>query len=143
MAARKLHYAAALLEPLARVLSGRLQQTIACLVSGEICDDQRLIDERCQQIEDVAFLDSVAGTDRHSRVEREAPRKQCKALEQQAGLCGKQVIAPIDRRAHRLVTRQDRLVAARQHAKDAVETPCKLVRRKHGDARRRKLDRER
>ena len=71
------------------------------------------------------------------------PTKIANAPEDLLLLLGKQVVAPIDQRAHRLLARQRGAAAAGQHAKTLVEFLRQLSGRENLYPRRRQLDRQR
>ncbi len=131
-------------QPLAGVLAQRLQESIAHhAVAVILSDHQRGADQALKQVEHVVPLDAVATRDRLGVLERPATGKHRQPVEQAALGVRQQVVAPIERRLQRALTRQGTTTTARQQPKPSVESCRKLPHRKRLDPPRRQLQGER
>src|SRR5450759_5301084 len=89
-----------------RVLAYGLQQPVASRPLSILDEYQRLIDERAEQVEHRVALEPVTGGHLLGQVERPATGEHREAAQQRAPVLAQQLIAPVDRRAQRLLTRQ-------------------------------------
>src|SRR6185312_13986607 len=85
-------------QPLPAVLAQRLQQPVAGAAAGAIDLDERLLDERAEQVQGRNLVDPPAA-DLLGGGERETTREHGKSSKEQALRFGQQVVAPVDRGA--------------------------------------------
>jgi hypothetical protein len=51
-------------QPLGRIGARRLEQSIPHVIAGGLRENERLVDERCEEVEHIQFLDTFAARDR-------------------------------------------------------------------------------
>ena len=125
------------------VLADRLEQAVARLAAGAVGDDERLLDQRRDEIEDRLGLERVGGGYGLGGIEREAAREDGQPAQQRPLGLGEEVVAPVDQRAQRLLAAQRGARAAGEQAEAVAEAVGDLLGRQHRDAGGRQLDRER
>ena len=111
-------------EALGRVLADRVEQAQA-LVLG---DHERLVDQARRQAGDAPALDRAAGAHVLGGVERERAREHRQAPEQQALLAVEQLVAPVDRRAQRLLAGERRAAAVAEDVEAVAQARGELRR---------------
>ena len=87
------------------VVSSRLEQPIAAFAAAEIGLNQRLLDERQQEISDRSRWRFLAGSDGDDRGERGAAEENRQAGDQRLLRLAEQPVTPVDQRMQRLLTR--------------------------------------
>ena len=123
------------------VLTHRLEHPVARRFGVDL--DERFVDQGGHEVEHVVRGDRAAGGHRFGRVEREAAGECCQPREH--GLLGgiEQVVAPVDQRAQRLLSRQARPGAAREELEAVVQTLGDRFDRQRAHASGGELQRER
>src|SRR5215831_9355128 len=92
------------LQVLVGVLADGLEKPVPHGSTGACArQDERLVDEPCEQVQDVAARKLLATTDGLRGVERPATREDGQAVEQPLLSRAQQVVAPVNRRAQSLV----------------------------------------
>src|SRR5205085_6467511 len=84
-------------ELLRRKLPYRFEQAIARFRRGAIADDERLVDERGEEIEDRVAREEIIGADRLGGVECEVGMEDCEAAKEELFLFAEQAKTPVDR----------------------------------------------
>ena len=128
---------------LARVLSERLQKQIARLGAIDIGQQERLVYQRRQKVDHVGLRDVVARADGVRGGQRTSAGKYRELLEHTLFARGEQIVTPIDRRSHRLLSRQRRALPSGQNDKAMVEPVRNHLNRKYVNSRGGKFNRER
>ena len=95
----------ALHELLQRVLARGLEQPITLFRTFDLGNDERLADEQKEQIEQRPRFDIRVGADLAYGVEGPAAGKDAGTSEDCLFFSAQQVVAPVDERAHGLLTR--------------------------------------
>ena len=116
--------------PLVAVLPDRLQQPIPGDRSpgvGGLDEDHGLVHELRQEVERLSGVELGSGADALDRLEREPACEHRQAAEQRLLRLREQVVAPVERRAQRLLARLRRPAASRQEAEPIVEPLRDLV----------------
>src|SRR5438067_6692921 len=121
-----------LVKPLDRVLADRLQHPEAVALADA---NQALVDERLERVK-------ICVADCFRRLERAAAREDGEPSEELLLVLGQQLVAPLDRRAQRLLARVDG-AAGLEQIQPLREPLDELFGREDSDARRRQLERER
>ena len=133
-------------EPLACVLPDRLEHAVTDTILATRTvghDQQRPIGEALQQIQHRERADGIGARDDLGRVEREATGEHRKTREQASLGIGQQLVAPVDRRAERLLARDSGARTTGEEPEAVIEAVEDLLRAQHASARGRELDRER
>ena len=132
------------LESLAAVLAQSLQDGIARpLACRQVRDRERLVDQPRQQVEHGLVAREVGPADRFARVEVEAVSEDAQPPEEHPLGLAKEVVAPVDRRAERPLTRQGRAAPAGQDPEAVLEAGEEVVESEDVDPGGRELDRQR
>ena len=130
---------AARLEPLERVGADRLQHREARLAVGLLLlAEQAVVDQRRE-----AGQDARAAADRLGGLERAAADEDGEPREERLLVRPEQRVAPVDRRAQRLLARGQVARAAGEQVEALLEPGEQRLRREQLRARGRQLDRER
>jgi hypothetical protein len=137
------HVFAGGVELVVRVRARRLEQPVTRRVVVRLRRDERLVDERLQQIEDVEFIAPVDRTDRRRTVERKAIDEHAQAPEECALPLVEEIVAPVDERVERLLPGHRVAAAAGEHAEAFVEPVVQLLGAQQLHACRREFERER
>ncbi len=133
-------------ETFARVLAERLEHAIARDVAADIGDDERLIDERREHVEHAhvrGVLVAVDERDARGSIDRASSGEYGKRCEQFPFVIVEQIVAPIDRRPHRLLTRLCQTRATAKRRQMAAQVDRERRQRKRGNACGGEFDRER
>ena len=134
-------------EALARVLPDGLEHAVAHTVRtaartvGD--DEQRPVGEALEEIQHRERADGLGARDDLGRVEREATGEHRQPREQASLGIRQQLVAPVHRRAERLLARDRRARTTGQEPEAIIEPVEDLLRAQHAGARGRELDRER
>src|SRR5439155_3048295 len=134
---------AALEELFAGVRARRLEQPIRRGSAAEVGRNERLGHEVRHALDDVRARELRARRDRGGGVEREASREHRQPPQDDALRLGQQLVAPVERRAQRLLARQRRAAAACEEPEAIVEPRRDAFDAERGDARGGELDGER
>ena len=132
-------------QPVARVLSNRLQQVVARRAAA-VDHDERASDEATERVERVEGRVATGGGlrgepgDLGRRLERAAPGEDGEAPEQPPLVIGQQVPAPVDQRLEGLLSRQRRPSAAGEQAETVSEPQRDLLHRQERHPGGRQLD---
>jgi hypothetical protein len=94
--------------------ASRLQHPIARIARSRIGDDQRALNQPRQEIDDCESVDGRIGGDGGGSVDVEAAGKNRQPPQHDALVLGQQIVAPVERGAQRLVTRQRGARSARE-----------------------------
>ena len=127
---------------LARVRPGRLKQPVARLFRVELGADERLVDERRDDVEGFKFVELVVRSDCCRALKREAVDEDSEPPKESTLALGEQVVTPIDQRAQGLLARQDVTAAAGEHAEPLIQTSTQFGRPQNRNARGGQFDRE-
>ena len=141
LAARDVRKFAAGVELLQRIDARGIEQAIVRPVAANIGNDERFCHQVGEMVGDIAYRASPATAIAASS--RKSPAKMPSCRSNPRLLFRKQIVAPVERRAQRLLPGQRRAPAGRQKFEPVVEKDGDLRRAEHDRARRRKLDRER
>ena len=128
---------------LACVLPKRLQKRITGLAGVEIGRQERLVHQRREQFHHVGLRDVVARADGGRGGQRTSAGKHGEALEDALLARDEQIVTPIDRGAHRPLTRQGRALTSGENVKAMVEHLHDRPNREHFDPCGAKFYRER
>src|ERR1700674_2295 len=105
--------------------------------------NQRLRDEVRQRVDHVRRCDLAIRRNQTRRLRRKVAGKYRKAPQDQAFRLRQQLIAPVERRAQRLVPRQSRSAAAGQYCQVIIQACGDLLEPKRGDVSCSKIDGQR
>ena len=128
---------------LARVLPHGLQEPVASTCLPALRDHERFGDQSRQEIQHLLRRHTVTGADGLRRLQRPATGEHGQPAQEQALRLAQQVIAPVQRRAERLLARQGSAATAGQQAKAVVEPRPQLVERQRRESCGCQLDGER
>ena len=134
---------AALAQAVLRVVAHGLEQAEAGLVALRLGHDEVLVGQRGQQVQHLAAVDAVAAAHMLGGLECPAAGEHRGTPQHRLLGIAQQLVAPVDQRAQRAVTRQCRARPAGQHAEAVVEPLAQLLQRHHAHPRRRQLDGQR
>src|ERR1700722_2336560 len=130
-------------ELLPQVGLSRFEQAVAAHCAAVGCKHERFVDQRSERFEDMALTRVLATRGSNRAIygkcvseNREAPGKNALVL-------AEQLIAPVERRAQRLLARQQVPSASRQQRKPLIESIAELLRAQKRRSCRREFDRER
>ena len=126
-----------------RVLSHRLQQAVAGARLAVFDENERLVDQRAEQVEHREALEALAGSHLLRQVERPAAGEYGQPAQQLALVLLEQLIAPVDRRSQRLLARQRASRPAGQQAEAIGERRGDLLDGHQPHPRGGELDRQR
>ena len=124
-----------LYQPVARVLTNRLEQAIPMLTAARLVDaHQRLVDEPAEKIEDVVLVDAVARADRLRS--RECPSSSEDGQPPQHSLLRlrQKVVAPPDGRFQRALAGDGGSTARGQQTEPILEPGIDLIDAQDRDA---------
>ena len=135
---------AGLVEALTRVHANRLQQTITAPASRLPDGDERLLREAREEVGDPGSLEIVVGrADFLGRLELEAAREDREPAEEDPLVRLEEIVAPLERRAQRLLARRAGKASRTKKTEPVVE-PLRDRRRAEGsDPAGRELERKR
>ena len=130
-------------QTLGRILPNRFQKSVARGVFTLEKNHQRFLDETRHQIEHFRFIDVARRAHGFRRLEREAAREHRQMIEQPLLLVREQLVAPVDGRPKRLMSRQRRATPSDEKTKPVVESLREPLYRDGTEPSRRELQRER
>ena len=143
MPARNRGQLAAFGQLLERIAARRLEQAIAGDGAADIRRDQRLRHEIDDAVDDLRGAGLIFARRRDRGLQGEAAGKNGQATQHQARAVVEQVMAPIERGAQRLMSRQRGAPTAGEQLKTVVEARRQRLQAERGRARGRELDRQR
>src|SRR5438477_283076 len=132
-----------LFELLYRVSAGGLEQAVAGNSRAGVGDDQRARHQLRQQVDDRELVDTLVGGDPRSRLDGEAAGEDRETAQHDALGFRKHVVAPVERRAQRLLTRQRGTRSAREQSEAITQTSIDLLDRQGAGARGSEFQRQR
>ena len=116
------------LQPVAAVLTHRLEKPISSSSRSRVLDDhQRLVDEMRQQIQHVVLLDAVARADILRRFETPSTGKDRELAQQPAFGLREQVVAPVNRGLERALPGDRRPAPAREQPESIFQPDVDLL----------------
>src|SRR3981081_2889249 len=128
---------------LACVLADRLEHRVSRGAAELVHHHERLVDEMREQIKDGRAVDAFTGTDSLRRLEGPTPDKDGYSPKQDTLRVVQQVVAPVNERAQRLLSRDHGSTATGEEPESVVEPPGNLSDRENSDPGCRKLERQR
>ena len=134
---------AGLVEAFARVHANRLQQTITAPAPASPDGDERLLREAREEVGDFREVETVAGADLLGRLELEAAGEDREPAEEHPLVRLEEIVAPLERRAQRLLARRAARLPARRR-RNRSSSRSAIARRAEGpDPAGRELERKR
>ena len=130
-------------QPVPGVIADRGQQVVARVTAGVLHPEQRFVRQPAQQLQHRVRADVSAGGHPFGRIQRETAVEHGQPAED--GPLGRleHVVAPVQRRAQRLVPARRGARPADQHREDVAQPLGELRGGKHPHPGRRQLDRQR
>jgi hypothetical protein len=129
-------------EPIAGVLSDRIEEVIARDVGSVIHLHKRPIDKRTKEVERARLDDRAIGTNALYRIEPEPAGEHRQPAEHGPLLAGQQFETPVHRRAQRPMPRKRSPCSSGEQAKPILQAGLNLISRQHPYPDRRQLNRE-